>query len=596
MTLTLALLVALIPVSETTSSPGSAAGQPRPAVDVFTSTADVRACAVTEDGGALAATGGGLVRVTATGQTGRVQTRLDGLAGSQVDALAPIDARRWWVGTEEGLAKVTLDDAAPGGLRVDTTIGNEAIVAIAPGTGGDPTFVGTRDAGLFEVSGRTLVAVGYADEVTARRLRVHDLARVDGVWHAATADGVLRRNAAGQWAAWAGTPFSEEVVFSLATSGATLWVGTLGGVFRHHDGRARRVDHADARAIAVGTAGVEVAALGEGILRLSAGGSRDGIDRAAGTTIHGLHRRGTVRCLATQRGMWLGEEGKLRRHLTDGIASRDVSAMAWDPATSQMWVGTFDGGVSVGNGTSWRRVARHEVDPQVNAIALQRVDGATVAWIGTARGLYRVAGEDVDHWSFKEGLPHHHVQALHVRDNGDLIVGTTTGFVMVRDGEVVPDIYGKRPRRWAVWAIAEDADETLWVGTTQGLVRFPKEGKWERLSMLDGVLPDNWVTAVVADGDELWVGTYAKGLARLTRDGDTVRDPEHFGGGRINPGGITLDGARVYAATMGGLRRMTKADPTWQELPDATPGRDVKAVVVAGGRTWVASRRGIRRR
>ncbi len=595
MTLTFALLVALFPVSQTESSPASAAGEFAPAVDVFTSTADVRACAITEDGGALAATGGGLVRLTAEGAAYPVRTRLDGLPGTQVDALAAIDADGWWVGTEEGLARIELDDGVVGGVRVTRTIGDEAIVAIAPGVGSERTFVGTRDAGLFEVDGRRLVAVEYAGEVSARRRRVHDLARVDGVWHAATADGVLRRDDRGRWAVWTDTPFSEEVVFSLAASDATLWVGTLGGVFRHDARGTRRVDHADARAIAVGASGVEVAALGEGVLALTSAGTRDGIDRVAGTAVQGLERRDARRCVATGHGLWLGEGEVLQRHLTDGIASRDVSAMAWDEATGRMWVGTFDGGVSVGDGKTWRRVAPRDIDPQVNAIALQPVDGRTVAWIGTARGLYRVDGRQVDHWSFKEGLPHHHVQALHVRANGDVVVGTTTGLVVVRDGEVIADIHGKRPPRWAVWAIAEDADETLWIGTTQGLVRFPKQGMWDRLSMLDGVLPDNWVTAVVAEGEHLWVGTYAKGVARLTRDGETVRDPVHFGGGRINPGGVTLDGAHVYAATMGGLQRMSTTDATWHALPDATPGRDVKAVVLAAGRRWVGSRRGIRR-
>ena len=185
MTLTFALLVALFPVSETESSPASAAGEWSPAVDVFTSTADVRACALTDDGGVLAATGGGLVRIAADGKPRPVMTRLHGLPGTQVDALAAIDADSWWVGTEEGLARVELDDGAVGGLRVTRRIGDEAIVAIAPGSGTQPTFVGTRDAGLFEVSGRTLAPVTYADEVTARRLRVHDLAQVDGIWHAA---------------------------------------------------------------------------------------------------------------------------------------------------------------------------------------------------------------------------------------------------------------------------------------------------------------------------------------------------------------------------------------------------------------------------
>jgi ligand-binding sensor domain-containing protein len=236
-----------------------------------------------------------------------------------------------------------------------------------------------------------------------------------------------------------------------------------------------------------------------------------------------------------------------------------------------------------------------DVDPQVNAIALQRVDDRTVAWVGTARGLARIDGERTRTWSFKEGLPHHHVQALHVRDDGDVVVGTTTGFVLVRDDEVLADVHRKRPRRWAVWSITEDDEGTLWVGTTQGLIRYPVDGAWTRFSMLDGVLPDNWVTSVVVDGEHLWVGTYAGGVARVRADGDALVEPEHFGGGRINPAGLTLEGDRVWVSTMGGLRELSATDGTWREHPDATPGHDVKGVALAGDHRWVASRRGLRR-
>jgi ligand-binding sensor domain-containing protein len=594
MTLTFALLVGLIPPGD---GPPPARPSASPAtVEVFTSTADVRDCALSDAGDVLAATGGGLVRLDADGRARGVLTRLDGLPGTQVDALSRRADGTVWVGTEGGLARVRLDDAAAGGLAIEQTIAGPAIVAIESDAAETETWVGTLDAGVRRVVGRRLEPIPYAEAATARSLRVHDLAHVDGVWFAATAQGLWSGDRTTGLSPWQDPVLGDDVMWSVRADGASLWVGGLSGLFRREAGRVTRVAEVDARDLAVGGADIEVAAMGEGIRRFAAGSLDRGLASKAGPIVHRLARVGTRRCVATADGLFVGDGSTESRVLADGLPSRDVSAMAWDADARQMWVGTFDGGVAVGDGTHWRTVAPSDIDPQVNAIALQRVAGRTVAWIGTARGLFRVDGEDVRSWSFKEGLPHHHVQALHVRANGDVLVGTTTGLVMIRDGEVVPDLYGKRPRRWAVWAIAEDADETLWIGTTQGLVRYPKDGEWDRLSMIDGVLPDNWITSVVVDGDELWVGTYAAGVAKLTIEARGVADPRHFGGGRINPAGLTLDGDLVYAATMGGLQRLRRGETRWVDLPDATPGHDVKRVEMAGTTMWVASRRGIRRR
>jgi len=570
--------------------PSTAGGAARTTVDVVTSTADVRACAVLEDGGILAATAGGLVRLDGTNTPGDVMTRLDGLPGTQIDALEWIDSNHWWVGTEGGLARIRVDEP---GLTLEAALDGPPIRTIATFAG--ETWVGTRDAGVYRVVEDKLEAVRIVGGSTDRHLRIHDLAPFDGAWVAATAQGLLRQNETTELSPWSDSGVGEAIVWSLAVDGDDLWMGTIGGLFHRERGHVVRIDPSDTRDVEINLDGIEIAAIGVGVHRYSRNGMDRGIDASSENLPVGIDQLGSRRCVATQDGLWLGSGSHGSFMLRKGLPSRDVSAMAWDPHARRMWIGTFDRGVAVGDGTTWTPVASADLDPQINVIALQPTSGDTIAWIGTARGLYRVSGDDIQHWSVKDGLPHHHVQALHVRRNGDVVVGTTTGFVIIHGSAVEQDIYRKRPPGWAVWSIAETADETLYLGTTQGLFRYPKEGSWERYSMLDGILPDNWVTAVTSHDDQLWVGTYAAGVARLRITPEGLTEPRHFGGGRINPGGLSIVDDQLYASTMTGLARLPANPLGWESLAGAAPGLDVKGIVVAEGEWWVASRRGIGR-
>ncbi|WP_220433188.1 EAL domain-containing protein [Cognatiluteimonas lumbrici] len=77
----------------------------------------------------------------------------------------------------------------------------------------------------------------------------------------------------------------------------------------------------------------------------------------------------------------------------------------------------------------------------------------------------------------------------------------------------------------SVTAIARDADGFVWVGTQGGLHRY--DGRRYTLYQQDprvaGSLPDSFVTALQADDDGLWIGTYSQYVARLDLGTGAIR-------------------------------------------------------------------------
>ena len=147
------------------------------------------------------------------------------------------------------------------------------------------------------------------------------------------------------------------------------------------------------------------------------------------------------------------------------------------------------------------------------------------------------------------------------------------------------------------WAVAEGRDGTLWLGTTQGLIRWRPDGTWQHLSMLSGHLADNWVTALLVDGDTIHVGSYAGGVTSLrpsSEAGLAGFAATQLGGGRVNPGGLAQVDGRLAVATMKGAQ--VREGGRWRSLADAT-FEDVTAIASVsapgGSQVWIASRRGL---
>ena len=200
----------------------------------------------------------------------------------------------------------------------------------------------------------------------------------------------------------------------------------------------------------------------------------------------GLLRR-MVRILAPARdgGMWAGTTGGLNHwdgarwqgfSAGNGLAPGAITAVA--EQGSDVWAGSWGGGLSVLRGTNWQTY-RADNSPLpgdwISALASD-ADGVWVATYGA--GLARVKG------------------------------ATWTSFRRTNSG---------LPSDWLT-CLLPDGRGGLWVGTERaGLAHLDASGQWHRLSVPGGSAANAHVTALARRSDELWVGT-SHGLAILNLD------------------------------------------------------------------------------
>lgn len=516
--------------------------------ETATSLEDARACTALRGGGYAVATGGGL-GIVRGGET-RVLTALDGLPDTRVHAILEAP-EGLWVGTEGGAALVALDGRV---LRTALEVPVRAVHRTSEGA----VWLGTWGAGLRRL-GRVEPIPGGATKVSA-------LAEHDGALWAAFADGPAARLEGEMLRPLAGSPTHGQ---ALGSSGGNLLLGDLEGLFRVDGGRARPIGSMDARAIFGGLVGT----YGEGLWR---GGEREA---AVPRSVQGLGPR----CAATTEGLFVDEGGWRRIPPPPGPPSNDVTALAVNG--ERVAVATFDAGVAVAHRGAYTRVVGLALGETVHAASWQ----GDALWLGTTRGLARVEGGRVV-GRVRVGLPSPAVHAILPLGAGRLIVGTEDGPAKVEGGRATPLVMKVKGEHaslaspmHATWALARDAQGTLYVGTSRGLYVGAGD-RWERRSVATRALTDDWVTAIAVGARSVFVGTYSGGVTELVGDRAT-----HLGGGYVNPDGLVVHRGTLFAATMDGL--LAREGATWKTLPST--GRDVTAVRFVGDARWVASRRGI---
>lgn len=567
-------------------------------VAVTTDVGEARACRPLAGGGALIGTGGGLIRVDATGAITGTWTASDGLPGTRIDTIAELDDEIW-IGTDAGAARITLNDD----LSIERAIRERRSVrAIA--RVGDTIYLATWDGGVERLAAgatRPTPVKLRTGKATGARARIAALAVVADTLYAGTAAGLYRLAHDKLESVTVDGIADGTAIAALHADGDTLWIATAEGLYaRAADASVTHYGGGDLRAIATLDATVVVAGVADGIARADRGRLRAlaGVpsELAVAQTVA---TRDDAICAGGLAGAWLrGSADAPWIHVATpaGPPANDITALATDG--DRLWVGTFDHGLAVRDAATgaWTSITSDQLDDRVNAIALEpRAGHHPRVWVATANGLSAVDGDDptrVTRIGRRDGLPGRGVLALAVLADGRLVAGTSYGAVIITDGR--PARLGPKDKDLGtVWAVAQDRDGRLWLGTTTGLYRGrDTDDTWDRFSMATGALADDWVTALAVKDDRVVAGTYHGGVTEFTLppDGDGTITSAHLGDGWVNPGGLTFDGDRLLAATMDGLAIRTGS--TWT-IASGLPGRDTTAAVRAGTTLYVATRRGL---
>ena len=551
---------------------------------VHSATDEVRACYPLDGGDFLVGTGGGLVRVSASGATRVVWTAADGLPGTRIDSIA-VAGDQLWIGSDAGAAAVRLDGTA---LAIARRVETGAVRDVVRFEGAD--YLAFADGGVRKLDATSSADVRITGTARARTA-VAALAVAEGTLWAGTSAGLYRLSH-GRFEPAPLAPGVSADVTALHGDGRRLWIATTAGLYLRDGTTVQKFSGGELRRIARLDGQIVAAGLGAGIVRVDRGRlvALAGIPREL-VMAQAIAERGGAACAGGLEGLWLRATSTAAWTTAanhPGPPSNDVSALALDG--DRVWVGTFDHGLAVLDHGAWQRITDRAIDPRINALL---VDRHRRVWVATAAGVSMIDQDRITRLTIRDGLPARSVLALTELHDGRILIGTTSGAAILGDGR--PIALGAKQNLEArnVWAVAEDGDGWIWLGTTTGLFRGrADDAAWTRYAVATGQLRDDWVMALAIRDRSVWVGTYHGGVVRLDDASSDAPRAVALGDGWINPGGLRWIGDTLYAATMDGLRTGDGVTADWTTVA-GLPGRDTTAALRAGDTLWIATRRGL---
>lgn len=261
-----------------------------------------------------------------------------------------------------------------------------------------------------------------------------------------------------------------------------LWTGTVSGLTRFRDdvftvyGRGEGLPGDDPTVLYQDRSGrVWVGFHDSGLMLMSKGKNRhyntgDGLPSNEIFSVREA-RDGTV-LIGTRRGL-VRQHGNFSVFRPPDPLGRQFVFDSLEDSSGRLWL-ALPGGLGELRGNDLRIVIPGTVVQGTWFVTLMEAkDGAL--WAGTyARGLWRMQGEQREHFTVENGLSSNQIRALH-----------------------------------------QDRDGTVWIATMGGGLSAYRNGAFLRFTAKDGLLSDN-IAYIVDDVDYLWLAT-PRGISRVAK-------------------------------------------------------------------------------
>ncbi len=413
------------------------------------------------------------VPLSGSGQRRRY-TNKDGLPSSQIEALAEDGMGTLWIGTREGLARLSSGRLEQVPLPASADPRVRSLLAARDGTlwlgtysgllslhDGAFTWYGPRqgmpryevsalwedrdgvlwvghELGLSRHTAEGFTTFGPSEGLSGSRVYSIFEDRDSNLW-VGTADGGLNRLSATPFIPY-GVPegLAHDLVRTVQeTRDGTLWLGTLGGgLHRMKDGRITRVGAAEG---------------------LDDDNIRSLAEAPDGTLWVGTHH-GAFRYDGKRFTPLLRE---------DGLRLALVWAILPD-SRGDVWFGTSAGLIRLHEGHF--TVYTPEQGPVPEAVISMREDATGAIWFGTHAGLVRYANGNFTRIT-EPALLNEAIMALYEEPPGTLWVGTYTGLVRLKDGKASRITTAQGLADDSVFDLLPDAEGSLWMSSNKGLSR-----------------------------------------------------------------------------------------------------------------------------
>lgn len=368
----------------------------------------------------------------------------------------------------------------------------------------------------------------------------------------------------------------------LADDQGRLWIGTARGLLVLEHGQFRTLEPSAQHDAS--DHGFPIRSLISAAGQILSSGP-DGVYAVEGAHLKRLHAlpgpAGVLLADATGAGFWVGGEGAVFQIQANDIrafplptaAARDrVTALAW--FDGDVWAGTPRGLYRLRQG-SWH--AAHMQGPDaIQDVEAMLADHDGNLWLATAQHVVRLRADQPPEWI--RGVPGSiAIRSMYEDRDGDLWLGSQIeGVARVWNGFARKLGPAQGLAHPLLWSISATPDGAVVVGSSDGVSMW-RDGRFETLA--NGTqLPQPEAYSVLAEADRIWIGTRA-GVA-VYRHG-RVEQPEALApllGSQVS--GIVRDRAqRLWFASTNGLYRL-HADGTLVHYEDPEKPADPRIRLV----------------
>jgi ligand-binding sensor domain-containing protein/signal transduction histidine kinase len=309
----------------------------------------------------------------------------------------------------------------------------------------------------------------------------------------------------------------NKVKSFLQTSDGTIWVGTVGGLYR-------LLPELDRFKPVPGVFGTIRSLRETPSGELWAGSIGEGIFRIRGDRVTRLQApsplvSNTVLSIFvdSERNLWIGAQAGMMRLSRTPVRVVDL------PSATDSDFGTValdsDGSLWAASNQLVHVQGNHAVPirfPGLDQVRVRNVfrsrDGSL--WIGTdGSGVYHLSPQGGKHFTTHEGLINNFIRVFLESKDGTLWIGTDNGVSHLDRGGFHNFTAQNGLAYNSIRSLLEDRDGTVWIGTEHGLSRY-KSGQFISDSITSALSEEKvWALHQDADGG-LWVGTRGHGLYR----------------------------------------------------------------------------------